>query len=214
MSIRILLVDDHRMMREALRTMLERERDIEVVGEAGDGRTALKLARELPLDVVIMDIGMPDLNGIDTTARLLARRPELKIIGLSAYLDRRFVIEMFQAGAHAYVTKLSAGTELTRAIRAVMANRSYVCPEVADAVIGNLHAPQKGDNSALACLGRREREVLQLLAEGKRSHEIAAALNIAVSTVEVHRRNIMRKLQLHSIADLTRFAIREGLTAA
>jgi DNA-binding NarL/FixJ family response regulator len=212
MTIRVLLADDHRVLRDALRTMLEKEPDIEVVGEAGDGRATLQLASELQPEVVVLDIAMPDLNGIEAAARLKARHPGIKVVALSAYSDKRFVLEMLKAGASGYVIKAAAGTELLRAIRAVAKGLSYLCPEAASAAITDIATDRSRPSGSAIRLGHREREVLQLIAEGERSPAIAARLNISVATVEAHRRNIMRKLDLHSVAELTKYAIREGLT--
>ncbi len=209
MSIRVLLADDHKIMRQALRALLEREKGIDVVAEAGNGQEVLDLAVRFAPDLVIMDVSMPGLNGIEATKQLLARQPAIKVIALSAYSDRRFVVGMLEAGASGYIIKAAAGEELIRAIYSVQNNRHYLCPEVSVA-LGDAVSEQdkKGD----VILGRREMEVLKLLAEGVRSPEIAARLNISPGTVEVHRRNIMHKLGLHSVAELTRYAIREGLT--
>ena len=211
MTIRVLLAEDHRLVREALRDALTKESDIEVVGEAGDARTALEQAGMLAPDVIVLDIGLPDLNGMEVAARLRQAGNAAKIVALSAYSDKRFVIEMLRSGATAYVTKSAAGTELVRAIRAVAAGQSYLCAEVAGALVSEVR------DGALAGdaphLGRREREVLRLVAEGLRSPAIAEQLRIAVSTVEVHRRNIMRKLGLRTVADLTKYAIREGIVS-
>lgn len=213
MSIRVLLADDHRMVREALRSVLEREQDIEVVAEAGDGPAVLELVGQASPDIVVMDIGMPGLNGVDATRRLIAEHPGVKVVALSAYSDKRFVLEMLNAGALGYVIKASAGEELTRAIRAVMQNQTYLCPEVAGTVIDTVRCPQPGATRPAGQLGRREREVLRLLAEGNSSPQIATRLHIATGTVDAHRRNIMQKLDLHSVAELTKYAIREGLTS-
>lgn len=213
MRIRVLLVDDHPVFREALAHVLQHESDISVVGQAGDGRVAVDLARDLAPDVVVLDIAMPGLNGVGAAARILARNPEVRVIALSAYSDRHFVTEMFRAGAMGYVVKNAAGTELLRAIRAVHKGQRYVSPGVAELPAGNpQQAPAAAGSSPRVELGRREREVLQLIAEGLRGAEIARRLHIAESTVEVHRRNIMRKLDLHGVAELTRYAIREGLS--
>lgn len=209
MTIRVLLADDHRLLREALRDVLAREPDIAVAGEAGDGRSTIELAAQLAPDVIVLDIGLPDLNGVEVAARLLEARPDAKLVALSAYADKRFVSEMLHAGAAAYVTKSSAATELVRAIRAVAAGHGYLCPEAASAAVSEVRGKrQRGEGERL---GRREREVLRLIAEGARSPEIADQLRISPATVEVHRRNIMRKLGLRTVAELTKYAIREGL---
>jgi two-component system NarL family response regulator len=215
MKIRVLLADDHPVLREALVHVLQREGDIEVIGQAGNGREAVEMARDLVPDVTVMDIGMPDLNGVGATSRIVARHPSIRVVALSAYTDRRFVSEMFKAGATGYVTKNAASTELLRAIRAVVKGNRYLCPQLA-AVLAENPQPAVAAEAIIADqpgLGRREKEVLQLIAEGMRSTDIARKLNLATSTVEVHRRNIMRKLNLHTIAELTRYAIREGLTS-
>jgi DNA-binding NarL/FixJ family response regulator len=209
---RLILVDDHAIFREALRTMLSAEADIEVVGEAGNGREAMRLARELEPHVMVLDIGMPDMNGIEATAAIVARSPGVKVIALSTHQDRRFVTEMIKAGASGYVVKTAASTELLRAIRAVMQGQSYLCPEVAAGVMrASTEDPPHGAGRRLE-LTRREREVLKLLAEGQRTAGIAARMHLAPTTVDVHRRNLMRKLDLHTVAELTRYALREGLT--
>ncbi len=208
MTIRVLLVDDHRLLREALRAALEKVSDIEVVGEAGDARTALEKSGALKPDVVVIDIGLPDLNGMELTARVKEVDANVKVVALSAYADKRFVTEMLRCGASAYVVKAAAGTELVRAIHAVTAGQSYLCPEVAGAIVAEVRGPTGEPR-----LGRREREVLRLIAEGKRSQAIGESLHISVATVEVHRRNIMRKLGLHTIAELTKYAVREGIVS-
>ncbi len=212
MTTRLVLVDDHAILREALRTMLRAEADIEVVGEAGNGRDAIRLARDLNPDILVLDIGMPDMNGIEATAAIVSRSPHIKVIALSTHSDRRFVAEMINAGASGYVVKTAASTELLRAIRAVAQGQSYLCPQVAAGVMhASAENPRRG-RSARPELTRREREVLKLLAEGLRTAGIASRMHLAASTVDVHRRNLMRKLNLHSVAELTKYAIREGLT--
>jgi DNA-binding NarL/FixJ family response regulator len=211
-TIRVVLADDHKMILAALRAMLDKEADIAVVGEASDGMALLELVTQEAPDVAVVDIGMPGMNGIEATRRLIAARPRLNVIALSAYTDKRFVLEMLNAGARGYLVKASAGDELARAIRAIMQGQTYLCPEVAGAVVEAMRGKPASTEGAGAKLGQREREVLALLAEGKSSPEIAARMHIAASTVEVHRRNIMLKLDLHSIAELTKYAIREGLT--
>ena len=213
MSIRIVLADDHKMILAALRSLLEKEIDIAVVGEAGDGAALLELVERTAPDIAVVDVGMPGMNGIEATRRLRAARPDLKVIALSAYSDKRFVLEMLDAGAKGYLIKASAGDELPRAIRAIAQGQTYLCPEVAGTIVEAARGKSSPEVNAAAKLGQREREVLALLAEGKSSSEIAARMHIAASTVEVHRRNIMRKLDLHSVAELTEYAIREGLTS-
>jgi DNA-binding NarL/FixJ family response regulator len=209
-TISVLLVEDHRLVREALRDALSKEPDIQVIGEAGDANTAFERTRSLRPDLVVLDIGLPDLNGIEAAAKLKEQAGvEPKIVALSAYTDRRFVTEILRAGASSYVTKSSAGTELVHAIRAVAAGQTYICPEVAGALVS---AVRDGQEKAEAPrLSRREREVLRLIAEGTRSPSIAEELHISLGTVEVHRRNIMRKLGMRTVAELTRYAVREGL---
>lgn len=211
MTIRVLLVDDHRLLREALRESLAKVPDIEVVGEAGDGHTAIEQSRTLKPDVAVVDIGLPDLNGMEVAARLRDTDSNIKIVALSAYADKRFVTEMLRSGASAYVIKAAAGTELVRAIHAVVDGRSYFCPEIAGALVAEVRAGRPEED--VPSLARREREVLRMIAQGMRSQAISEKLHISVSTVEVHRRNIMRKLGLHTIAELTRYAVREGIAS-
>ena len=213
MNIRLMLVDDHRMLREALRGILEKAGDIEVVAEADDGATAIELARALVPDVVVMDIGLVGMSGIEATRRMLAENAGIKVLGLSTFADRRMVLQMLQAGACGYVVKSAGSEELLRGIRAVALGETYLYAEAAAAIVDSLRK-QSPPGMHSETLGRREREVLQLLASGKTSAQIAEALHIATGTVEVHRRNIMRKLDLHNVAELTRYAIREGLTSA
>jgi len=210
--VRIILADDHQMFRHALSALLEKEKRMSVVAEASSGDELLDIVRRVPADVVCIDIAMPGMNGIEATRRLLAIQPNIKVIGLSAFSDRQFVMDMLNAGATGYVTKAEAGEELIRAIQAVHLGRAYLCPDVAatvtSALMENLQmAP------ATPRISARERQVLQLIAEGHTSARIADRLHVAPSTVEVHRRNIMRKLDLHSVADLTRYAIRNGITS-
>jgi DNA-binding NarL/FixJ family response regulator len=218
--MRVLLCDDHRLMREGLRAILEKA-GLAVVGEAENGRDGVDLARQLQPDVVLMDISMPDLNGIDATRLLVEELPATKVIGLSMSSDRRYVATMFAAGAVGYLLKSSASEELIRAVHAVSNNLKYVSPAVAgtfiDDYLAHAEPSQFLANEAPVAASRplslREREVLQLLAEGNSSKEIAARLNIAATTVESHRRQIMDKLGLRTIAELTKYAVREGLTS-
>lgn len=214
MNIRIILADDHKILREALKGVLEREHDITLVGEANDGAEALDLAREVEPDIVLMDIGMPVMGGIEAARCLAAEQPAVKVIALSTYSDRRIILQMLDAGARGYVVKSAGRDELLRAIRAVAHGRTYLCPDASAVLIDSVRSRKPAEQPGTSRLGRREQEVLQLLAEGHTSPEIGKTLHIATSTVEVHRRNIMRKLELHSIAELTKYAIRNGLTSS
>jgi len=210
MTIRIVLADDHKILLETLSLLLESEPGIKVVGVATDGHAVRKLVESLRPDAVVMDIGMPGMNGIEATRRLTAEYPKIKVIALSALAQKQYVLEMLEAGAAAYVIKENAGSELVRALYAVLKGQKYLCPEVAASVVDHTyHHPME----SVPQLGPREREVLQLLAEGGSSPVIAQRLYISTSTVEVHRRNIMKKLDLHSVAELTKYAIRNGLTS-
>lgn len=213
MTIPILLVDDHQMMREGLAALLREQPDIDLLAQACDGREALALVKELHPRVVVMDITMPGMNGVEATRQILAARPDTRVIGLSIHGERHFVAEMFKAGAVGYLMKMGAFEELVNAVRAVDAGQTYLSPSVAGEVMkdyaGRLPA---GEVSALDVLSEREREVLQLLAEGKTSKEIGHALHVSSKTIDTHRRQIMEKLNLHSLPELTKFAIREGLT--
>ena len=210
--IRIMLVDDHTMVREALRDVLEQDSNMEVVAAVGDGETALQLAAELSPGVVVMDVALPGLSGIETTRRLRLKHPEIKVLALSTYLDRRIIQQMLDVGAAGYIAKSAAGAELKQGIRNVVNGRSYLCSEVAALVADGLRDRGSGpDSPEASLLSRREIQVATLLAEGKTAPDIAAELHIAASTVDVHRRNLMRKLDLHNVVELTRYAIRNGL---
>jgi len=213
-TIRILLADDHKIMREGLRSLLEKQPDFEVAGEAADGRETLKMARDLKPDAVIMDIGMPRLNGIEAARRVISESPGTRVIAFTMHADRRYVAEMLKAGASAYLLKDSGHEELVRGIRAALAGKIYLSPDIAEKVVREYldHIPPR-DFSAFSLLTAREREVLQLIAEGKTTKEIASLLYLSVKTVETHRQNIMDKLELHSVAELTKYALREGLTS-
>jgi DNA-binding NarL/FixJ family response regulator len=215
MSIKVLIADDHQIMREGLRTMLDQEHDIQVMGEAETGRMIQRLARELNPDVIIMDVAMPDLNGIEATRQIVAEFPGIKIIALSMHDDRRFVLNMLKAGAMGYMLKDCAFKDLAKAIRVVMSHKTYLSHEVADIVVKDyVSSNQPGESSPFHLLSPREREVLQLIAEGKTSAQIGDSLHISVKTVETHRQQIMAKLKIRSVAELTKYAIREGLTSA
>jgi two-component system NarL family response regulator len=211
MTIKVLLVEDHRMVREALCEVLKKVPDIEIVGEAGNAREALTQAASLSPDVVVLDIRLPDVNGIEVAARLKDAGSVAKVVALSAFADKRFVTAMLRSGASAYVTKSAAGTELVRAIRAVAAGQGYFSPDIAGALVSEVRGRRLAGEAAP--LARREREVLRLIAEGMRSPAIAEQLHVSVGTIEVHRRNIMRKLGLRTVAELTKHAIREGIVS-
>jgi two-component system NarL family response regulator len=211
-TIKALLVEDHRLVREALRDALANEPDIAVVGEAGDAAEAFERTRSLVPDVVVVDIGLPDLDGTEVASRLKETTGvDARIVALSARKDQRSVTAMLRAGARAYVTKSSAIAELPRAIRAAAAGQTYLCPEVADLLVTAMC--DESDGGAARRLSPRERQVLGLIAKGARSPAIADQLGITVGTIEVHRRNIMRKLEVRTVAELTRYAVREGLVA-
>lgn len=213
MSIKVLIADDHQIMREGLRAMLEKEHDIKIVGEAEDGRIVERLARELVPDVIIMDVAMPNLNGIEATRQIAAELPGVKIIALSMYDERRFVLNMLNAGAAGYILKDDAFKNLSKAIRMVMANKTYLSNEISDVLENNCLTSSTGMKSTdFQLLSCREKEVLQLVAEGKTSNQIAEILHISAKTVETHRQNVTLKLNIKNIPELTKYAIREGLT--
>ena len=210
--VRIMLVDDHPLIREAIAHLVASAPEFEVVGEAANGKECLERIADLRPDILVLDIAMPDMNGEQVSRELRRRYPELKIIALSGYNDRQFVRAMTRAGAKAYVVKSASGRELIHALRAVASGKNYLSPEVIEAVmtLWEDSAPSAG-LSQPDSLGKREKEVLIHIAQGQRSASIATQMGIAVATVEAHRRNILRKLQLHSAADLTRYALRHGL---
>jgi DNA-binding NarL/FixJ family response regulator len=210
--MRVIVVDDHKMMREGLRALLEKA-EVEVVGEASDGHQAVAETKRLHPDVVVMDVAMPKLNGIDATRRIAAEMPQVKVIGLSMNTDRRYVLAMLEAGAAGYMLKSGTSEELRAALDVVTSGQKYLSPAIASSVVDEALGAKSHP-----CSDRppsmREREVLQLIAEGKSSKEIATILQIAVPTVETHRRQLMNKLKLRTVAELTKYAIREGLTSA
>lgn len=213
MRIRVLLADDHKIVREGLRSLLEKESDFEVTAVADNGRVAVQLASEMRPDVVVMDIAMPEMNGIEATRRITAENPEIKVLALSMHSARRFVVEVLSAGAKGYLLKDCAADELVRAIHTVAAEKIYLSPDVADQIVKDYvkHVPDS-QPTAFSQLSTREKEVLQLIAEGRNTKEIAFTLAVSIKTVETHRQQIMKKLNLQSVAGLTRYAIREGLT--
>ena len=215
MATRILLVDDHQIVREGLKALLDTQDGLQVIGQAASGREAIELARELQPDVVVMDVGMPDLNGIESTRRILNEMPWARVVALSMHSDRRFLSEMLKAGASAYLLKDIAFEELTLAVRSVASGRVYLSPQIANVVVDGYLGRGGSDQvpGGFAVLTSRKREVLQLIAEGETTKQIAAALHVSVKTVETHRRQLMEKLELRSVAELTKYAIREGLAS-
>ena len=210
--LRIMLVDDHPLIREAIGHLIADAPDFELVGEAADGKECLARVEELRPEIVVLDIAMPQLNGEQVARELRRRYPTLKIVALSGYADRQFVRAMSKAGVKGYVLKSASGRELITALRAVAGGKHYLSPEVTGAVLALWdESPAGGGEAGTDSLGKREEQVLKLIAEGQRSAAIAERMSITVATVEAHRRNILRKLQLHSAADLTRYAIRQGL---
>ncbi|MDO8483422.1 MAG: response regulator transcription factor [Candidatus Limnocylindrales bacterium] len=211
MATRIVIADDHKIVLQGLRSLLEQSPDLKVLAEADTGRIAVELAKTLHPDIVIMDVGLPDLNGVDATRQIVRDTPAIKVLALSMHADRRFVTGILQAGASGYLLKDSAFEELSLAIQTVMRGEIYLSPIITSLLVRQLvRQPPSGEPSAL--LTSREREVLQLLAEGKATKAVAHRLGVCVKTVETHRQQIMDKLNLHTIADLTKYAIREGLT--
>jgi len=210
----ILICDDHKIFREGLRALLEKEPGVKVVGEARDGIEAVRLAKELSPDIIIMDISMPGLNGIEASRKLIKARKAARIIALSMHNDRKYVTEIFKAGARAYLLKDSAFEELMDAIKAVNCGRFFLSAGITSLVLSDYIKGPTGDpRSPFTLLSAREREVLQLLAEGLRTKEISHKLVLSVKTVETHRKKIMEKLGIASIAGLTRYAVREGLVS-
>jgi len=214
MSIRILLADDHTILREGLNSSLQKNEDMEVVGQANNGIETVEMAKELSPHVIVMDIGMPDLNGIEATRQIIRDSPDVKVIGLSMHSGKRFVTEMFKAGAKGYLPKDSEFDELVEAINAVMEGKTYLSPAITGVVVDNfVKASAESQASAFSVLTPREREVLQLMAEGNTTKQIGMRLHISPKTVEAHRLRIMEKLQIDNVAQLTKYAIQEGLTA-
>src|ERR1700730_6092138 len=206
--IRVLLADDHAMVRKGFRLILEAQPDMEIAGEAGNGREAVELAEKLHPDVVVMDVAMPELNGIEATRRLASSSPRTRVLALSMHKDSVYVREILRAGARGYLLKDSIDTDLINAVRAVAKGDGYISPGVSDAVLTDY---RRHVTDPLDLLTSREREVLQMIAESKTNKEIAVALNLSVYTIEAHRGKIMEKLNLHSTGELVRFAVRHGL---
>ncbi len=212
MSIKIILADDHTMLRQGLSRSFEQEKDIDVVGQTKDGLSTIELVRELSPDVVVMDIGMPDLNGIEATRRITKDYPKIKVVGLSMHSSDKYVREMFRAGASGYLLKNCPFEELVEAIKTVVGGKTYISPSISDMVVKEYASKPDEEKSVFSILSQREREVLQLFAEGKTTKQIGLCLHISPKTVEAHRLRIMDKLDIDNIAQLTKYAIQEGLT--
>lgn len=212
-KVRILLADDHTVMRAGLRALLERQPNFEVVGEADDGPQAVQMAAEKSPDVVVMDIGMPNLNGIEATRQILAKHPATSVVILSMYSDESYVMRALQAGARAYLLKDSAVADVIRAVESVMHGKSFFSPAVSRILAEDYvrALKQKGSTDSYELLTDREREILQLLAEGKSNKDVAVMLDISVYTAETHRKRILQKLNLHSSAELVLYAVRKGI---
>ncbi len=213
MTYKVAIIDDHKIVCDGLKALLSRQEDVEVVGQAYDGRAGLALIETTPMDVVIMDVEMSNLNGIDATRMVKQMRPEVKVIGLSAHTEKHFIIEMLKAGASGHVFKDCAFEELVAAVRAVGDGKTYLSPEIAGLALGYVLDPNRsGEEAAFRSLSTVEREVLQYYSEGKSTREIASSRHVSIKTVQTQRQHIMKKLGVHGVAEMTKYAIRAGLT--
>lgn len=212
-KIRIILVDDHNIVRSGLKNLLENEEGMVIVGEVGTGIRAISLCRELQPDIVIMDVAMPDMNGMEATRKIMARMPNTKVLALSMHSDRRFVSHMFDAGASGYMLKDCALEELAYAIRSIMSSKVYISPSIGGIIVDNYMNRQKDVGTKTTFLTHREKEVLQLISEGKTTKKAAEMLCLSSKTIDSHRKNIMDKLDIHTVAELTKYALREGMTS-
>jgi DNA-binding NarL/FixJ family response regulator len=213
MTMKILLVDDHEIMREGICALLRKHPEMEVIGQAADGRTAVDMVKQLQPDVVVMDIGMPNLNGIEATHQMVAENPHIKVMALSTHSDGSVVAKMIKAGATGYMLKESAFSELLDGLRTMAEGKTYLCSKISKVVFADyINLLTNPRTEALDCLTCREREVLQLVAEGHTTKDIAKALRLSPKTVDSHREHIMEKLDIRNVASLTKYAIREGLT--
>lgn len=212
MSMKIILADDHAVLRHGLSRSIEQENDINVIGQSKDGQTTIELVRELSPDVVVMDIGMPDLNGMEATRIITKDYPQVKVVGLSMHSSDKYVREMFRAGASGYLLKNCPFEELVEAIRTVVENKTYISPSIGEMVVKEYAGKPDSEKSVFSLLSHREREVLQLFAEGKTTKQIGLSLHISPKTVEAHRLRIMNKVGIDNTAQLTKYAIQEGLT--
>lgn len=213
MTIKVLLAEDHTIVRKGLRSLLEPLQDIEVVGEAENGRDAVEQAERSHPDIVVMDHAMPVLNGLEATRQIKRRQPEIKVLILTMHTNEEYVFQFLKSGASGYLVKQSAPDELVAAIRAIADGQSFLSPSISKSLIEEFvrQTQGQGTDDSYALLTEREREVLQLVAEGQTNNEIGDVLHISVKTAAVHRTNIMNKLGLHSMADLTKYAIRKGI---
>jgi len=212
--MRILIADDHGVVREGLKALIDNKADMEVVGEAEDGLMVTQLAKELSPDIIIMDISMPNLNGVEATRLILTENPDIRVIALSVHLDKHFVTQMLKAGASGYVLKSCLFDEVLRALRTVNRNEHYLSPKITDVVLDDyIHYMAIYNKTAEDHLTTRERQIVQMLAEGKSTKLIASRLHISPKTSDANRRQIMNKLGISSLAELTKYAIRKGLTS-
>ncbi len=216
-ALKVLIADDHEIVRQGLRSMLEAQRECQVVGEAGDGRQAVTLTKELNPDVVILDIGMPTLNGLEATRQILKMRPQTKVLILTMHESDSVIREVLDAGARGYILKTDAGRDLVTAVDSLRRNKTFFTSRVSQMILDGFlkgdPRPQNSDSGAVR-LTPRQREIVQLLAEGKSSKEVAVALDLSVKTAETHRANIMRKLDCHSVSEVVRYAIRNKIIEA
>ncbi|MBN2137734.1 MAG: response regulator transcription factor [Sedimentisphaerales bacterium] len=213
--MRIIIADDQGMVRQGLKAMITAKTDMEVIGEAADGWEVVELAKKLRPDVIVMDISMPNLNGVEATRQILEENPDIKVIALSMYPHKRYVTEMLKVGASGYVLKSYLFDELIKALNAAIAGEHYLSPQITDVLVDEyVHKLAAGEPGNLSKLTARERQVLQLIAEGLSTKQVALRLNISPKTADANRRQIMNTLGIHSVAELTKYAIREGLTSA
>jgi DNA-binding NarL/FixJ family response regulator len=215
MKIRILVADDHDVVRAGVRFLLERQEDMEILGEAADGREVVRLAEKLSPSIIVMDIAMPQLNGIDAAAKILHHDPDVKIIILSMYADEEFLVRALTAGVKGYLLKDAVQADLVRAVRAVAEGRSFFSPAIAQTLAEDYvrQMQSKGMEDSYELLTEREREILQLLAEGKSNKEVATLLNLSTYTIETHRTHLMQKLNLHNTAEIVLYAVRKKIVA-
>lgn len=210
MEVKIIIADDHKILRDGLVNVIEKNPNLKVIGEATNGREAIKLCETLKPDVVIMDVAMEGLNGVDATRQISHNFPGIKVIALSMHSNKRFILGMFKAGAYGYLLKDCDSSELIKAVQTVANNKKYISQRISGAIVEELISPEKKEESILS---QREKEILQLISEGKSSKEIAEILFLSSKTVDSHRKNIMDKLELYTIPDLTKYAIKTGLTS-